>query len=499
MAVENLGKPKRAKQGPGFHTWRLPDRRTAASLRLPKLQQPAFDFDEAVLGAYYSSYCVSSNTICSLDYIRAQGNGCLCAAIKILGSMQITCGWDVPGGTDTVFKQYGQAISLLNSALACPHESKEDRTLLATLSVTIVEMKTSPDFSLKYWMTHTNGAAALTELRGATQISSRIGAAMFLQTSSQIVIECILGKRHVPQALQSLRKQIEPYVLDLTHPLWHWHGLMYHFVDFWANASRILAADTVVVRDAQIIITEALDLKERIERIFYDAGSYWEYSIQPGQSFLPLVDYEHIYPSLLTSRVWNDRRSATILLLSTITTAVYRCPELEHYTWLYDSSGHPVQESITSYAHDALQTTAKDILAAIPQAMAGLGKKQASPRQSNSTTPTSVSTSTHSSPGVEARGLKLCGSSSEYDENVFVHLPSQEAATSKLPYMDTCKLQWPVYFAVKCELVETRLRVGLLEVLEDAARILQMAQFRILADEVRATLPEAMASGKGYG
>lgn len=136
------------------------------------LRQPAIDLEEITLGAYYASYCVSASTLCSAEYVRQQGNGCLSATIHLLGLMQLNQLHGLPSGVNTIFKQYANATSLLNAALASPEHLVRDSTLLATLLLGIAEMKASPDFTLRYWLMHTRGAAALVESRGTDQVRS---------------------------------------------------------------------------------------------------------------------------------------------------------------------------------------------------------------------------------------------------------------------------------------------------------------------------------------
>lgn len=419
--------------------------------------QPSVDQEEAALGAYYATYCVTSSTLCSLEHIRKQGNGCLLAAIKMLGTMQLHQIWQLPGGSAALVRQYTEATTLLNRALASSTESQEDSTLLATLLLSVVEMKKSPDFTLHYWLVHTRGAAALMELRGVNQILTRLGSALFLQISSQIVVYCILGRRHIPAELRRLRQEVQRYVIDENHPLWQWHGLLYRFVDFFAAASAPRPEQTT--RDAQAIIAEALSIREEIEYVFQ---SVRKYDIQASDEFGPLIAYEHVYHSLLTARVWNERRTAEILLFTTIVRVVDSGndqAQLDRDSSLYLSD-----------AYEGIRYAALEILAGVPQMLSGLKGKSHFLASSGST-----------------QGIQLCDSSSEYHENIFQQTRQNHTV---LPYMDPCRVQWPIYFAVQCEYVEPQIRSHLLRVLEDAGKIMQIQQWQILAESLRSTAPD---------
>lgn len=96
---------------------------------------------------YYSSYCVDGSAGWSL---LTQGNGCLFAAIKVLGDMINHQKWSLPIGSDSITRGYFDAIQLLNSALGSPSESRADSTLLATMIISAIETKAAPSQSSIY-------------------------------------------------------------------------------------------------------------------------------------------------------------------------------------------------------------------------------------------------------------------------------------------------------------------------------------------------------------
>ena len=487
--------------------------RTIARPQLPQTPKLRTALDEAALGAFYASYCVASKTIRSLDFLRQEGNGCLWESIKILGMLQLHQVRQLPQGVDQVLKQYTDATSRLNLALAHPTESRRDSTLLATLILSIAEMKQSSEFTLHYWQAHTTGASALISLRGPEQIFSRTGSALFLQLSSQIVIECLLGHRRIPEALLDLRERIEPLVLVKDNPLWQWHGVTYRFANFWSTACTATESyETLSNTECQAMIAEAENIYQGIESVFQSAGTLWQFSIQPSGIFMPFVDYEHVYSSLLTARLWSDRRTAPILLLTAVARLHVKCPGLA------SSAADAVELNnwfVIMDVINAIRNTAKDILAAIPQVFYGLLEKIKKPKAADTSASTTARASQTSQPApsslfqsswnpsqvnidhstITQQGLRLCDSATEYDEQVFYlheqYSPSftsnqiTNSSSTVLPYLDACRLQWPLYFAVQCEFLEPSMRLKLLDVLEISGRSLGMVGWMVLAKQVR--------------
>ena len=419
------------------------------------------DLDYVALSMYYRSNCVDGSAIWSLEHIRTQGNGCLFAAIKVLGNIAIFQRWSLPDGSVTVSRGYFEAIQLLNSALASPSEAPKDSTLLATMIMTAVETKAAPSQSLHYWEMHTKGAAALLQLRGVDQVTSRLGSALFFQVSNQLTTTCILAGRRIPQELQRLRNAVRVHLIDPAHPVWKYQGAMFRFTDFVAAARTDVSE--LEIQDTQHIIANALAIYTDLLAVFRDAGSVWQYDISPSTKYRSLIKYEHVYHTVLAAQLWNGHRAAIVILCTIVIKIANRLPGrvvLDKEAQLFsEKAAHIINE------------VAVDTIAAVPQALTLIRSRAA-----------------HHTPPSLGNGHDLC------DGRLAQHVPvfqETQADSQALPYMHGCPLQWSVYFAAKCEFVAPHIRECLLDVLEGAAKTIKVQQWRILAEKLRARVAES--------
>ena len=416
------------------------------------------DPDYVALAMYYCSNCVDGSAVWSLEHIRIQGNGCLFAAIKVLGNLAILQKWSLPDGSKTISRGYFDAIQLLNSALASPPEAQKDSTLLATMIMSAIETKAAPSQSLHYWEMHTKGAAALLQLRGVDQVTSRLGSALFFQVSSQLTTTCILAGRRIPQELHRLRNAARAHLIDSAHPVWKYQGAMFRFTDF-VGATRTDVSE-LDIQDTQQIIANALSIYTDLRAVFRDAGSVWQYDISPSAKFRSVITYEHVYHTVLAAQLWNGYRAAIVILC----TIVIRIANHLTGRVVLDKETQLFSEKAASI----LNEIAVDTIAAVPQALTLIQSRAA-----------------HHTPPSLGNRHDIC------DGRLAQHAPvfhETQPDSQALPYMHGCSLQWSVYLAAKCEFVAPHIRECLLDALENAAKMLKVRQWQILAEKLRSEL-----------
>lgn len=427
--------------------------------RTSTLDRPLdLDLDDIALAMHYSSNCIDGSAVWTLDNIRSQGNGCLFAAIKVLGSVTYLREWTLPGGSTAVQRGYMQAVQLLNSALASPSESKTDSTLLATMIMSAVETKAAPSQSTAYWEVHTKGAAALLELRGADQVTSRLGSALFFQASSQMITACILARRRIPEELHRLRIATRAHLISSAHPLWKYQGAMFRVTDFVAAARTDVSM--LKVRDVQCIIADALSIYTELQEVFRDAGSVWQYDIIPSTRLHGLVVYEHVYPTVLAAQLWNGYRAAVIILCSVVATIASRLPSVVGFD-------EPAQLFLNK-AVCIINQIANDTISAVSQPLSSIRSK-----------------ANHSTSSPFGRGGYIGNGRLAKHAPVFQETRSESQA---VPQMHGCQLQWSVYFAANCEFVARPVRECLLNILENAARTMEIQQWKVSANKLRLEL-----------
>jgi hypothetical protein len=402
--------------------------------------------DDVALAMHYSSYCIDFSAVWSPEQIQTQGNGCLFSAIKVLGNISRLQRWSLPDGSATVWKDYSDAIQLLNSALASPLESRTDSTLLATMIMGAIETKAAPSRSFDYWEMHTKGAAALLQLRGPNQVTSRLGSALFFQTSSYMTTVCILSGQRIPEDLHRLRNATNPLLVDPAHPLWKYQGAMFRITDF-AAATR---TDVSQLEDQEIqhIIVDALNVYEELQAVFSGADAAWQYDRIPSARFSSLVDHEHVYQTQLATQLWNGYRTAVVILCTVVARIAKRLPS---QVCLDDQA-----QAFLNNAAYIINQVAVDTIAAVPRPPAALG-------------------SSHN-PGYGS-----------YARHAPVFQETQPDSQA-VPYMHGCPLQWSVYFAANCEFIEPRVRECLLDILENAAKAMEIQQWKISAEKLRLEL-----------
>lgn len=416
-------------------------------------QKLYFDPDLTAIAMYYASHCVEYPTAWSPEQIRAQGNGCLFAAIKTSSTLEIDKQWYLPGGSTTVMQNYVNAIELLNAALASPLESQRDSTLLATLVMSAIEMKAAPSRSSTYWEKHTIGAAALLQIRGIDQVTTPLGSSLFFHVSSQLMMTCILAKRPVPRELWRLREAVATYLIDEDHPVWRYQGVMLRSADLIAA----FGLHSSQRRTSQDLILEAFSIYTEISSILSNADASWQYAVVPITGNDGLLQYEQVFHSVPATQLWNGFRIA-IVTICTIVASVR-----------VETEGDQAIESDLQWflgnAPSIANQTALDIIAAVPQALALIASRAAQ------------------QPPIGRRDI--CDKGIAMHDPVFQH---KMRDSQDLPLVHGCLLQWSVYFAAQSELVDKITRKRLWEILDRAGRMMQVKQWQMLAEQLRPEL-----------
>lgn len=260
QSIEEASEPSKRQHGrliasvSGFHTTPMIDRLIGLSS------------DDVALGIYYSSLCVNGSAVWSQERIQAQGNGCLYAAIRLMGITTSFQKCTFPNSPATLWRGCMDAIQFLNLALASPSESQADSMLLVTRIKTAFETKDAPSQSLGHWEVHTKGAAALLLFRGAHQVTSRLGSALFVQASSHMATSYILAERQIPEELHLLREATRVHLIDPNNPAWRYQGALFRLTDFLAMARIDISALTD--QGFQKIIAEAISIYTGLLEIF---------------------------------------------------------------------------------------------------------------------------------------------------------------------------------------------------------------------------------------
>jgi hypothetical protein len=218
---------------------------------------------------------------------------------------------------------------------------------------------------------------------------------------------------------------------------------MFRFTDFVAAARTDVSA--LKVQDVQSIVADALSVYTELLGIFHNADSDWRYDRYPSTRFRGLVAYEHVYPTVLAAQLWNGYRSAVIILCSIVTRIASRFPSRVGFD-------KPAQLFLDK-AVCIINQTANDTISAVPRPLPSIHSRA------------NHSTVQHASVFQEAH-------------------PDPQA----VPLMHGCQLQWSVYFAANCEFVARPARECLLDILENAARTMEIQQWKVSAKKLKLEL-----------
>lgn len=417
------------------------------------------DSNDVALAMFYSSHCVDGSAVWPPWHLQSRGNGCLFAAVKVLGTITYLQKWSLPDGQATIRRGYADAIQLLNVALASPSQAQTDSTLLATMIMSAIETQAAPSQSSDYWEVHTKGAAALLQLRGASQVTSRLGSTLFFQVTKFMTTACILSGRRIPEELHRLRKATRAHLVDPAHPVWKYQGAMFRFTDFVAETRTDVSK--LETQDLQQIVADALSIYNELVAIFEGASSVWQYERVPSVRFGRMVDYEHVYQTVLATQLWSGYRAA-VIILCTMVARISNC--------LPSQVGFDTP--VKQFMHKAIEIindAAVDTIAAVPR-------------------PTPLVHSSATAP--------LGYGHDSSDGNLTQHAPvfqETQPDSQAIPHMHGCPLQWSVYYAANCEFVARPIRECILGILEHAAKTMQIQQWKISAENIKLELQRVPA------
>ncbi|KAJ5614034.1 hypothetical protein N7528_007688 [Penicillium herquei] len=222
--------------------------------------------------------------------------------------------------------EYTKALSETNKALANITMSKRDDTLAAVVLLGMFEVLTCSDGSfIDRWMKHMEGATKLIEFRGVDQLARKEGLDLFTQLRAQIHIGKIYQEKYSSPLLFTLSEK----AMDYRDPNDHIIDELGLEVIRLSNFCASMKDGTVT--DPGEIIRAALTIDANLTSLFITVPASWNYRIVKvpvfnGEAITRAVwgDSYHIYESLAASSMWNNYRSARILVHELIIDTVKR-------------------------------------------------------------------------------------------------------------------------------------------------------------------------------
>ncbi|KAJ6032055.1 hypothetical protein N7540_002787 [Penicillium herquei] len=222
--------------------------------------------------------------------------------------------------------EYTKALSETNKALANVTMSKRDDTLAAVVLLGMFEVLTCSDGSfIDRWMKHMEGATKLIEFRGVDQLTRKEGLDLFTQLRAQI---------HIGKIYQE--KYSSPLLFTLSEKAMEYRNSDDHIIDELGLEVIRLSNFCASMKDGSVtdpgeIIRAALTIDANLTSLFITVPASWNYRIVKvpvfnGEAITRAVwgDSYHIYENLAASSMWNNYRSARILVHELIIDTVKR-------------------------------------------------------------------------------------------------------------------------------------------------------------------------------
>ncbi|KAJ5655203.1 hypothetical protein N7507_007153 [Penicillium longicatenatum] len=260
-------------------------------------------------------------------------------------------------------REYTNALSETNRALASIALSKRDDTLAAVVLLGMFEVITCSDGSfIDRWMKHMEGATKLIEFRGVDQLVRREGLDLFTQLRAQIHIGKIYQERYS-----------SPLLFQLSENAMRYRNSNDHIVDQLGLEVIRLSNFCASMKDGSVtdpgeIIRTALTIDANLTSLFISVPLAWSYRtvkvpLFNGEAITKAVwgDNYHIYENLASSSMWNNYRSARILVHELIIDAV---KTLEAST-LKDTDRRR-QRALDSQSRLVAHQLVEDICASVP-------------------------------------------------------------------------------------------------------------------------------------
>ena len=211
--------------------------------------------------------------------------------------------------------------------------------------------------SLKDWMEHIYGAAAVIKLRGREQTRTPAGRRMLIQVASSLLINCVHSSIRVPEHIRDYMEEAMKETGD-PGPGFKVQQVMMLFADLRASMRE------GSVRGPGAVLHRASELDETLLDIAMGAPPEWEY-----ETILTDVDSDviyngryHVYYDYWIALMWNALRTLRIMLNEVIRGAL-----LDGFAAKPPVFIHAEYTAQFQRATEILYELQADILATVPQ------------------------------------------------------------------------------------------------------------------------------------
>ncbi|KAI1284226.1 hypothetical protein F5Y07DRAFT_349115 [Xylaria sp. FL0933] len=400
-------------------------------------------------------------------------------------------------------RKYTAAISHVNRALKDPITCKTDDTLAAVVLLGTYEVINCTDNTyIDRWLKHMDGAAKLIEIRGSEQLTRQEGLDMFTHLRTQISLSRIYQEKYISPFLAQLTEEVKQYRDPDDRILDDLATTITRLTNFCADIKN-----QRVVEPSEIIRT-ALTIDAELVSLLISVPPHWSYTTvqmprHDGKRITRGVwgCHYHIYGSIAAASMWNNYRSARIIIQELIQDTLMGLEgSVQHNT------SYPQQHNLIGQCRQTILQLAEDICASVPFHF-GLGMNEdymsqgplLAPLSASNCVPgvtaasssssilpsSSVSSNTHdkdSLVGVEGRPtLRL----SSGESNSRPHLPDHLPGSFEIVGAGGLTLMWPLLVAANSGIVSKDLRDWIITCLDKIGHSMGINQALAMAKLLR--------------
>ncbi|OOF98035.1 hypothetical protein ASPCADRAFT_141883 [Aspergillus carbonarius ITEM 5010] len=257
---------------------------------------------------------------------EALGEKAMMAGIASVGLANLASLHRSPSLRLSARREYATALQLTNAALCDPVLVRADTTLTAIVCLSLFEIVACErDESLESWIEHSQGVAALLELRGSEQLQRESGFWMFQALRNQVLIGCLQKKTRLPLVLVDMPDRIaaslqtHPFPVDGDRLV----KVVAKFSELQADIREgIISDSTEIIAIAMAIDSELAHFASTVSAEFSYATGTWPDDAPSREkdegNFSHFQGSYHIYQSTWACNVWNNYRYIRILVNNVI-------------------------------------------------------------------------------------------------------------------------------------------------------------------------------------
>ncbi|KAH7327287.1 hypothetical protein BKA65DRAFT_528232 [Rhexocercosporidium sp. MPI-PUGE-AT-0058] len=235
----------------------------------------------------------------------------LADSVTSLGLVGLAHFWGASNILANATAKYNSALKSISTQLRTIEGAKADQTIIAIMLLGLYETNScNSQHSMETWTRHITGASALLQLRGKEQLRTPIGYHLFIHLRTQVITNCIQRHAKIPQIISEWSQDLDcetaeqaaaTTLSNLAIRYCNLRASMSSFRDY-SDPERVISTACTLDNEYDMwartcplqYIYQTVTLNERSDDVF--------------------SDHYHVYSSIWIAAIWNNYRSARILV-----------------------------------------------------------------------------------------------------------------------------------------------------------------------------------------